>query len=433
MRQSLILKPMALGSLVSLGLGVLATFGSAIADDSWPQWRGPNRDGFAAPQSLLSKWPEAGPAVAWAYEDTGAGYSSVSVENGKVYTLGKLDGQATAICLDSKTGKKLWQTPFGDGKATYNTGWGDGPRGTPTVDGDFIYCVSDMGTVACLNKETGELVWAREFVKEFGGGVPVWGYSESPLIDGDRVVVTPGNKSFLIGLNKKTGETIWQSKPNYEAQYVSVIKAEFEGIPVYLTATKPGLVGIHAETGEELFLHPKTGNNVAVIPTPVVSENIIYHSSGYGAGCAALEVTVSGGKLSVKELYHNNKGSMENHHGGFVLHEGTVFGFSRANRGCWMAQDLKSGEVLWSEKVGKGASGSIGFADGHLYCYDDAEGICYLAKPSKSGWEAVGQVKLPKTATIDRGRGAIWAHPVIAEKKLFIRDQDKLFAFDIGE
>jgi outer membrane protein assembly factor BamB len=241
MRQSLILKTMALKSLIPLGLGLVATFGSTVADDSWPQWRGPNRDGFAAPQSLLSKWPEAGPAVAWAYEDTGAGYSSVSVEDGKVYTLGKLDGQATAICLDSKTGKKLWQTPFGDGKASYNTGWGDGPRGTPTIDGDFIFCVSDMGTVACLNKETVRWFGPREFVKEFGGGVPVWGYSESPLIDGDRVVVTPGNKSFLVGLNKNTGETTWQSKPNYEAQYVSVIKAEFEGIPVYLSATKPGL------------------------------------------------------------------------------------------------------------------------------------------------------------------------------------------------
>ncbi len=186
-----------------LGLGFLVNVGTCLADDSWPQWRGPNRDGFAAPQSLLSSWPDKGPSVAWSYEDAGAGYSSVSVENGKVYTLGKLDGKATAICLDSKTGKKLWQTPFGDGKASYNTGWGDGPRGTPTIDGDFIYCVSDMGTVACLNKSSGDLVWAREFVKEFGGGVPVWGYSESPLIDGDRVVVTPAtNHSWSASIRK---------------------------------------------------------------------------------------------------------------------------------------------------------------------------------------------------------------------------------------
>jgi outer membrane protein assembly factor BamB len=193
------------------------------------------------------------------------------------------------------------------------------------------------------------------------------------------------------------------------------------------------LIGIHAETGEELFLNPNTGNKTAVIPTPVVSGNRIYHSSGYGAGNVAIDISVENGKLTATQAYHNGKGSLENHHGGFILHEGTIFGCSSALRGAWVAQDLKSGDLLWSEKVGKGRSGSIGFADGLLYCYDDADGICYLAKPSRTGWEKLGEVKIPEPSTIDKGKGAIWAHPVIADKKLFIRDQDKLFAFEIGQ
>ena len=200
-----------------------------------------------------------------------------------------------------------------------------------------------------------------------------------------------------------------------------------------MTATKPGLIGIHAETGEELFNVPKTGNPTAVIPTPIVSGNRIYHSSGYGAGNVAIDIKVENGKLIAETVYAKNKESMENHHGGYVLHEGTIFGFSRAFRGVWMAQDLKTGDVLWSKKVGSGKSGSIGFADGMLYCYDDGDGICYLAKPSKTGWEPAGQVKLPEITAMDRKKGAIWAHPVIADQKLFIRDQEKLFAFDIRQ
>jgi|JI6StandDraft_1071083.scaffolds.fasta_scaffold66512_2 outer membrane protein assembly factor BamB len=424
-----------------LNAAFLASVGNAsfaMADENWPQWRGPNRDGHAAPQALLKSWPVQGPKLAWSFGETGAGYSSVTVADGQIFTLGKINDRAVAICLDSKTGAKTWTKDFGNGVVndSYNGDWGDGPRSSPTVDGEFVYCLSDLGVLACLDRRSGSLVWSKDFVKDFGGKVPYWGYSESVLIDGDRVIATPGSASgaaFIVGLDKKTGEKVWESKCSYEAQYVSIIKANFGGIPVYLTATKPGLVGVHAETGEELFNIPKTGNPTAVIPTPIVSGNRIYHSSGYGAGNVAIDIKVENGKLSTEISYAKNKESMENHHGGFVLHDGTIFGFSKAFRGVWMAQDLKTGDVLWSKKVGNGKSGSIGFADDMLYCYDDGDGICYLAKPSKTGWEPAGQVKLPEITAMNRKKGAIWAHPIIADKKLFIRDQEKLFAFDIGQ
>ena len=408
---------------------------AVMADGNWPQWRGPNRDGHAAPQSLLKSWPEQGPKLAWKFGENGSGYSSVTVSDGQVFTLGKINDRAVAVCLNSNTGAKIWTKDFGSGvvSESYNADWGDGPRSSPTVDGEFVYCLSDLGTLACLDRRSGSIVWSKDFVKDFGGKVPYWGYSESILIDGDKVIATPGGSTFVVGLDKKTGEKVWESKCSYEAQYVSIIKANFGEVPIYLTATKPGLIGIHAETGEELFNGPKTGNPTAVIPTPIVSGNRIYHSSGYGAGNVAIDIKVENGKLIAETVYAKNKESMENHHGGYVLHEGTIFGFSRAFRGVWMAQDLKTGDVLWSKKVGSGKSGSIGFADGMLYCYDDGDGICYLAKPSKTGWEPAGQVKLPEITAMDRKKGAIWAHPVIADQKLFIRDQEKLFAFDIRQ
>ncbi len=416
-----------------LGSGSLGTVMGVEGD--WPQWRGPDRDGRAAPQKLLDTWPADGPKLAWSFLDAGAGFSSIAVADGQLFTLGKIGNRTVAICLDANTGKKIWEQDFADAEVgkTYSTGWGDGPRSTPTIDGDRIYCLADLGTFACLDRATGKVLWTRDFVKEFGGKVPQWGYSESVLIDGDKVIATPGGPNFLVGFNKMTGEKVWESKNSYEAQYASILKGNFEGIPAYVTAAKPGLIAVHAETGEELFVNSKTGNQTAVIPTPIISGNRIYHSSGYGAGNVAVDVKREGDTLVATEVFAASRQSMENHHGGFVLHDGTIFGFSRAMRGVWMAQDLKTGEVLWHKKVGSAASGSIAFADGNLYCYDDADGTCYLAKASKTGWEPVGQVKLPEQTAIDRGRGAIWSHPVVAANKLFIRDLDKLFAFEIGE
>lgn len=420
-----------------LCVSIASTVASPLsaADKDWPQWRGPNRDGRAADQRLLSQWPEEGPKLAWQFDNAGFGFSSVAIQDGKLFTQGKVDNRIVALCLDAKTGKEIWRKDYADGDAKdkYSTGWGDGPRSTPTIDGDRVYFLSDLGTLACLNASNGEITWSVNFVEDFGGSVPTWGYSESVLIDGDKVIATPGGPALLVGLDKKTGKKVWESKKGYEAQYVSVVKANFDGIPTYVTASKPGLIGIHAITGEELFTNPKTGNGTAVIPTPIIAGNRIYHSSGYGAGNVALDISKSAEGLDAKEVYHFNRQSMESHHGGYVLDQGTIYGFSKAMRGVWMAQDLATGDVLWNKKIGSSSSGSIAYADGMLYCYDDSEGVCYLAKATKDGWEELGKVKLPSTTVFDRQRGAIWTHPVIADGKLFIRDHEKLFAFDIAK
>jgi outer membrane protein assembly factor BamB len=420
--------------LLGSSLAFASSFATLHAGDDWAQWRGPNRDGHAAEQSLLKKWPENGPKPAWSFGNAGIGYSSVSVEGKFLYTMGKRDNENQLICLDVKTGKEKWKSSLGPASTgkEYLSGWGDGPRCSPTIEGDFVYALCDLGVLGCFKKSDGAKVWTVNLVSDFGGTIPKWGYSESVLIDGDRVIVTPGGKNFLVGLDKKTGKKNWETSFSAGAQYVSVIKHVFQDVPVYLTACDQGLVGIHATTGELLFKNGSTGNGVAVIPTPIVSGDIVYHSSAYKAGNAAVKISVSNGKLSAKELYHEAKESMENHHGGYIVHDGAIFGFSKALRGVWMAQDIETGKVLWSKKVGKATSGSIAFADGLLYCYDDQEGVCYLAKASREGWEELGKVALPEQTASDRKQGAIWAHPVIAGQKLFIRDQEKIFAFDIA-
>jgi outer membrane protein assembly factor BamB len=404
-------------------------------DGDWPQWRGPARDGHAASQSLLKTWPEGGPKLKWSYKSAGLGYSTVSVSNGRLFTMGQRGDDCVAICLDAASGKELWvqRIDRGTKKDDYLTSWGGGPRSSPVVDGALVYFLSDLGELACLKAADGSKVWSVNFVKDLGGKVPQWGYSESVLIDGGRVVGTPGGENFMVAFDKKSGERVWSSKGfDSGAEYVSIMKAEIGGVPIYVTACKPGLVAFHSETGELQFTSPKTGNRTAVIPTPIVQGNELYHSSAYKAGNSLLKLSAANNKVSMEEVYHFDKESMENHHGGYVLHDGTIFGFSNALRGVWMAQDWKSGQILWSKKVGKARSGSIAMADGLLYCYDDAEGACYLVKPSKEGWEELGKVNLPEQTSADRGQGAIWAHPIIANKTLLIRDQELIYAFDIG-
>lgn len=409
---------------------------SLAGDADWPQWRGPHRDGHAAPQSLLQQWPESGPKLKWAFRDAGRGYSALAVVDGRAYTMGSRDSQTLVICLDAETGKSVWEKPIDRAsvKDDYLHGWGGGPRSTPTVDGEHLYALSDLGTLACLEISDGNIVWSVSLVERFGGEVPKWGYSESPLVDGDRVLVTPGGKQFLVGLDKRTGKKVWGSQGfDGPAQYVSVLRHAVGDVAFYVTASQPGLVAFSAQSGERLFESTVTGNVTAVIPTPVVDGDLLYHTSAYGAGNVLLRLSATGqGGVQAEQEYHHGTKSMENHHGGVVLVEGVIYGFTKTGGGGWMAQDLKSGEMLWSERLRSTRSGSICYADGRLYCYNDDDGTLLLVQPSRDGWQPRGQLTLPEQTELDRGSGAIWAHPVVADQMLLIRDQDLIYAYDIA-
>lgn len=416
-------------------LGLMTALPAAAAEGDWPQWRGPQRDGHAAPQSLLQQWPEGGPKMKWEARNCGEGYSACSVADGRLFTMGARGEQCFVLCLSAANGETMWETPISRASSDqdYLHGWGGGPRSTPTIDGDLAYVLSDVGILACLKVADGSIVWKVDLVADFGGEIPKWGYSESPLIDGQRVVVTAGRKNFLVALDKKNGEKLWNSDgPDTPAHYVSIITHQAGDAKLYVTAAQSGLIVIDAESGKMVLSGPETGNNIAVIPTPISSGNLIYHTSDYNAGNGLWKLTTSGKDVAGQLVYHHQQDSMQNHHGGVVLVDGVIYGHTKVNRGQWMAQDLESGETLWSQAIGRNTSGSIAYADGRLYFYGDKDATLHLVEPSRDELKVVGQLTLPEQTEIARKQGAIWAHPVIANQMVFIRDQNLIFAYDIA-
>lgn len=389
----------------------------------WHQFRGPHRDAKSPEQGLLTEWPEGGPKLVWTYDQLGLGFSSIAISGDQAFVLGTQDDQTAAFALNADSGKLLWSTPF---DSVYINNWGDGPRSTPTVDGDYIYVLSGRGTLACLERATGAKVWSKSLTKDFGGAIQNWGFCESPLIDGGRVVVTPGGDQFMVALDKATGEPLWTSSGvNDAAQYASIVIAEVDGVKMYVTMTKGGLVGVSAADGRFLWRYEGTKNGTAVIPTPVIRDRYIYSTSGYGAGCGLVELSVQGEDVVAKEIYSNK--TMKNHHGGVLLHDGKIFGYSDGPG--WICQDLMTGELVWrSKKMGKG---SVIYFDNHLVCYSENEGDVALVEATGEEWVEKGRFSLPRQSQANRKSGKIWAYPAISNGRLYLRDQELLFQFDI--
>lgn len=408
--------------LLCCGLGLTA---SAQAQNltNWPQWRGANRDAKSEATGLLKEWPANGPPLVWTNSEIGRGYSGISVVDDRLYTMGVLDGRESAICLKLSDGETLWSTPLGP---EYDNAWGGGPRSSPTVDGKYVYCLAAEGDLVCLEAASGNKVWAKNLVSDFGGKIPRWGYSESPLIDGEKLLCKPGNEHLAICLNKLTGETIWTCKGSDSAAYASFVKATIAGVPQYVTQTSEGIISVGAEDGELLWRFEATKNRVAVIPTPVVSGNKVYGTSGYGTGCGMVEISGQGDSLRADQVYFNKV--MKNHHGGVILLDGHIYGYSDGPG--WVCQNFESGEMVWNEKKALG-KGCISYADGRFYCLDKNEGTVALIEASPEGWIEQGRFTIPEFTKLERGRGKIWTHPVIAQGKLFLRDQDLLFCYDI--
>lgn len=420
-------------------LFLAASSGLAAAAD-WPQWRGPNRDGKSADTGLLKEWPKAGPKLLWSLtkpEAIGAGYGTPAVVGDKLYIIGADGNKQTSnelvTCLSAADGNKVWQATLG---TTIGSGfgfmdkWGGGPRSTPTVDGDVLYALGATGDLVCLTT-AGKEVWRKNLVTDFGGKVPTWGYSESPLIDGDKVVVTPGAKGGVAALNKKTGETVWVCKELTDgAGYSSLIPTEVGGTRLYVQQTMAHAVGVRAADGKLLFQVGEIGRRTAVIPTPVVVGDIAFFTAGYGAGCEAYKLAPDGpnGVKAVK-LYSKNA-VVENHHGGVIEYGGNVYGHSAKG---WVCFDYKTGpdEPTWVNS--KFAKGSITFADGNFYCYSENDGALARIKATPEAWEETGRFTIPATSKLRVGTsGKVWPHPVVANGKLYLRDYELLYCYDIA-
>lgn len=410
--------------LFTLGALCAATIYADNPAFDWPQFRGPNRDDVSKETGLLKEWPAGGPKKLWSFDKAGLGYSGFSVAGGHLYTLGIRDAQQTLICLDASTGKEVWATPFGPDAKSYNTGWGEGPRSTPTVDGDHIYALGPTGDLVCVVAKDGKIAWQKNMT-DFGGKAFGWGYAESPLIDGPRLVCTPGgSKGAIVALDKKNGGVIWQSKDFTDtAQYASIVPATINGTPQYVQLTMQSLAGIAVKDGKVLWRTEWPGRT-AVIPTPIVRGNQVFASSGYGVGCKAVIVAADG---TTNEVFRSN--DLENHHGGVVLVGDYLYGhsISKVSPG-WTCLDWKTGAVKWQEK-GKLGKGCITSAGGMLYLLDEKSGDCVLLEANPNAWTEKGRFKLEPQSPNRNPKGGIWTHPVVSNGRLYLRDQDLIHCY----
>ena len=425
----------ALAAALSLVTLVAVDRAASAAAADWPQWRGPNRDGRSADSGLLAEWKDGGPPLAWRASGLGSGFSSLSLAGGRIYTMGDIGETQYVLALDADGGKLLWKTAVGPA-------WQDeygGPRSTPTSDGDRLYALSTEGELVCLQASSGERVWSRSLPRDFGGGMMEiegthWKFAESPLVDGNRVIVSPGTRAAaLVALDKATGKEIWRAaipdlggKGADGAGYSSVVVSHGAGVKQYVQILGRGAVGVEAATGRFLWGYNKIANHVANIPTPLVDGDHVFVSTGYQTGAALLKLAKSGDGVAAQEIYFLPPEIFQNHHGNMVLHQGHVYAGTGHNKGFPISVQLADGKVVWGpvRNAGKG-SAAVTFADGRLYMrYQD--GLMVLAEATPEAYREKGSFPIPEV------KHPSWSHPVVAGGKLYLREQDHLFCYDVA-
>lgn len=411
----------AKGDLVCLD--VSSNSQTVASGSNWAQWRGPNRDGKSTEKGLLKKWPKQGPKLLWSVEGLGAGFSTVSIADGLIYTTGTKDGEGILFAYDLQ-GNPKWQESYGPEWTKSHPS----ARSTPTVDQGHVYVISGKGAVACFDAKTGEKQWVVDAFNNFKGKYAMWGFAESPLIVEDLVICTPGGETAtMVALDKKTGETVWASKSIGEtSSYCSPILIKRGNRNLITTMTQGSIVGVDAADGEILWQYDcklYQGRARAVNPnTPIYHDGYIYVTSGYDMGGAKLKLSEDGSSVVSQEWQDS---TLDSHHGGVVLVDGYIYGTNwRGNpSGNWVCLDWETGKVMYeTEWIGKG---SIAYADGMLYCYEEKQGTVGLVKATPEKFDIISSFKVPK------GTGNHWAHPVICDGRLYIRHGDALMVYDI--
>ena len=394
-------------------LVVFATQALAQSGANWPQWRGPNRDGISKETGLLKEWPAQGPALVWKASGAGRGYSSFSIANGRLYTMGLRGDREFVIAFDIANGKEVWATPHG---GAFRNDRGDGPRGTPTIDGERIYALGGNGNLSCLDARTGKIVWTKNVLREFGASNINWGISESPLVLGNKVMVNAGGRNAsIVALNKDNGAVIWKSQSD-EAGYSSAIPLQVNGGTQVVFFTAQRALGLDVDDGRLLWEYGKPANNVANVATPIARGNRVFVSSDYGTGGGVVEIKADG---HAQEIYFTK--DMRNHHSSSVLVGDYLYGFSSS---VLTAMKFDTGEIAWRDRsVGKG---SLVYADGNLYCFSE-NGVVGLVEATPAGYHEKGRFRIQQDSL------PTWTHPVVAGGRLYLRDQDTIYAYDVRQ
>jgi len=426
---------------------------SAFADD-WPQWQGPDRTAKSKEGGLLKEWTKEGPALAWKLKGLGGGYSAPSIAAGRILGMSHRGEDEVIWALSEKDGKELWVTRLGPAVKQQASQGKEGPACTPTVDGEMLYVEGLGGEVACLQAKDGKLIWQRSLKADFGGRPPMWSYRESPLVDGAKVIYTPGSEdAAVVALDKLTGKTLWKSQVpagtgggpggpggpgggsrgsgggGSGAAYASAIAIDFDGQRQYVQFTAKALVGVAATDGKFLWRYDQPANRMGInCSTPVFQDGMVFAASAYGAGGGLVKLSKdANGGVKADEVYFTKK--MQNHHGSMIFLDGCLYGANGGNEGGFLVcLDFKTGNVLWDERDDtehRAPKGSVALADGRLY-YRTEKGTMLLIEPSPKQYLERGRFDQP-----DRSQQPAWAHPVIANGKLYLRDQDVLLCYDV--
>ncbi len=390
---------------------------TAMAAGDWNQFRGPRRDNLSPESGLADKWPEGGPELLQTISGIGEGYASVSLVGELMYTMGNVDGGEQVIALNRKTGEIVWKTRNGD---EYQEGQGNGPRGTPTVIDGMVYSLGGNGDLSCIKADNGEMVWQVNILKAFGGGNITWGISESVLIDDGKVICSPGGSdATVVALDAKSGKVVWKSKVPEQpaASYASPVAMTIGKIKQYVIFTSKGICGVRADDGEPLWGQNASSNGTANCATPLVVDNYVFSSSDYGTGAELVQLIPSGKSVQAKQVYFTK--DMKNHHGGMVLLDGHVFGSNGDMLSC---VELKTGKPTWRERSMKG---SVVYADKKIV-FRNENGLVVLLAADTQKYTELGRFDQP-----ERSNRPAWAHPVIADGKLYLRDMDKLLVYNL--
>jgi outer membrane protein assembly factor BamB len=411
---------------------VVESWVSLARAGDWPTFRGPGRTAVSSDAGLLQAWPAEGPKLVWETQGGGRGYSSLAIAGHQIYTLG--DGPSTAedkdeylLCFNRDSGAPLWKAKTGPAWNSGQSNW-QGSRSTPTVDGDRVYVISPHGELVCCDTSSGQERWRKSLKNDFQGKKgDNWGYSESPLVDGDLLVCTPGGETTtMVALNKLTGEVVWKvaRKEDRGAGHSSIVVSNISGTKIYVQLTANGPLGVRASDGQILWTFPM--NKVtAVIPTPIVRDNLVFYAVGYGTGGGTLIRQIAGqnGAVTIEQVNPLNS-ALVNKHGGTVLVGDYVYG-DTDDGGIPHCAELMTGKKMWQKRGSGKGSTSIISADGCLYLHY-ADGTMALAKADPTDYVETGSFKVPGS-----GERPSWSHPVIVDGRLYLREQDKLLCYDL--
>ena len=419
--------------IVRSSLFLIAVSFCAAEAQEWPQWRGPNRDGHSPDKNLQLDWNEKEPELLWVKDGTGSGYGSVAVAGGRIFSTGNKQNAQQVIAMNLD-GEIEWETAVS--KSSPKHGY-PGSRCTPTVDGDHVYVVTSDGSIACLATESGELIWQKNFREEWNGKMMSgWGYSESPLVDGDWVLCTPGGSdAMVVALDKKTGAEVWkcvapadEGEGKNGAGYSSIAVSNGAGVKQYVTLVGRGLIGIRATDGKLLWSSNQVANETANIPTPVCHGDYVFASSGYGGGGSVLvELSKDGDGVKAEDKYWLDNRTLQNHHGGMIRVGDHIYFGHGHGKGFPVCIEMKTGKIVWggarNRGVGSG-SAAISLVGKHLiFRYESGELALVSATPDS--YQLQGAIKP------EYQKGKSWAHPVICGGKMYLREQDKLMCYKL--